>query len=214
MKKAIIFDYDQVIVNSYIDHLAAFSWVAKKFGIKLNPKILYKKFGRSAKNILEELVPEMSEMQIKKFVEEKDKFYHKIAIKRGIHLMRGVREILQFLNDKKIKCAIASSASRSNLLLGLQKTKIRKYFSAIVAAEDVKHHKPHPEPLLKAAKLLKVKPKDCIYIGDSIYEMIAARRAKIFAVGITTGIYSKKQLYAKGADEVVENILELKKFLK
>ncbi len=212
--KAVIFDFDQVIINSYVDHLIAFAIAAMKFRIIIDPKALYVRFGKSAKDILHELKPSMSDAEIKKYVHEKEKIYRKLAERRGFKLMPGVRQTLHFLSKKKIKCAIASSAVRKNILLAAKKTKIKKYFSAIVAAEDVKRHKPYPDPLLKAAKLLHVKPKECIYVGDSIFEMIAAKRARMFAVGIHTGIYSERELFKNGAKKVIRNMAELKKILK
>ena len=212
MIKAIIFDFDQVILNSYPDHLAAFITTARKFGIKLNPKEVYKKFGKSAKDILQELAPSLSDKEIEKFSEEKEKIYRLMAKKNGFKLMPGAKQILRSLVRKKIKCAISSSASGKNILLAANHTGIKKYFSATVAAEDVKHHKPHPEPLLKAAKLLRVKPGECIYVGDSVYEMIAAKRAKMLAVGLQTGIYSEKELAKNGANKVIKKVSELKKF--
>lgn len=214
MIKAVIFDFDQVIINSYIDHLVAFAVTAKKFGVRLDPKKLYYMFGRSAKDILCELLPSLSENDIKKFINDKEKMYRGIVKTKGFMLMPGVEQTLRMLSNKNIECAISSSSSRKNLLLALNSTGIKKYFSGIVGAEDVKHHKPDPEPLLKAAKLLKINPRECIYIGDSIFEMIAAKKAKMLAVGIHTGIYSERELRKNGARRVIKNIIELKKFFE
>lgn len=213
MFRAVIFDFDQVIINSYIHHLAAFSIAAKKFSITLNPKQLYLRFGKSAKDIMHELVPSMTDREIKKYVVAKEKIYREIAARNGHQLMPGVKQTLDYLARRKIKLAISSSAARKNILIALRRNKIAKYFSVIVAGEDVRHHKPNPEPLFKAARLLKFKPSECIYIGDSIYEMIAAKRAKMFAVGIHTGIYSKSQLRKNGAKKVITDISELKRIL-
>ena len=136
MIKAIIFDFDQVILNSYPDHLAAFITTARKFGIKLNPKEVYKKFGKSAKDILQELAPSLSDKEIEKFSEEKEKIYRLMAKKNGFKLMPGAKQILRSLVRKKIKCAISSSASGKNILLAANHTGIKKYFSATVAAEE------------------------------------------------------------------------------
>jgi len=212
--KAVIFDFDQVLVRSYTDHINAFLITAKKFGYKLKKEEICKRFGRSGKEILQELLPKLTEKEIEKFMNEKEKNYRKIISKKTIQPMKGTREFLGFLKKKKIKCAISSSASIKNILIVLRKTKLKKYFRTIVAAEHVKHHKPHPEPLLKAAKLLKTKPTNCIYIGDSIFEMQATRRARMMGIGILTGIYNPNELKMNGASYIVNDMIEMKSLIQ
>ncbi len=212
--KAVIFDFDEVIIKSYTDHAQAFLETAKKFELKINKKALYKRFGKSAKEILQELLPQLTESERKEFVKEKETLYRKIISKKGIKATNNTRELLEFLENKKIKCAISSSASIKNITIALKKTKLKKYFKATVAAEHVKHHKPHPEPLLKAAKLLKTKPSNCIYIGDSIFEMQAAKRAGMISMAILTGVYNSKELKNSGANYVFYNIGKVKTFLQ
>jgi phosphoglycolate phosphatase-like HAD superfamily hydrolase len=83
-----------------------------------------------------------------------------------------------------------------------------------VASEHTKKHKPNPEPLIKAAKIIETNPKNCIYVGDSIYEMLAAKRAKMLAVAILSGNYSRKKLKEAGANLIFKNINDFKKFLE
>jgi HAD superfamily hydrolase (TIGR01509 family) len=212
--KAVIFNFDQVLVKSYTDHINAFLIVAKKFGYKLKKEEICKRFGRSGKEILQELLPNATENEIKNFMNEKEENYRKIISKKTIQPMKGMRELFVFLKKKKIKCAISSSASIKNILIVLRKTKLKRYFKTIVAAEHVKHHKPHPEPLLKAAKLLKIRPTNCIYIGDSIFEMQAARRARMIGIGILTGIYNSNELKRNGASYIVNDMREVKSLLQ
>lgn len=212
--KAVIFDFDEVIIKSYTDHAQAFLETAKKFSLKLNKKALYKRFGKSAKEILQELLPELTESERKGFVKEKETSYREIISKKGIKATNNTRELLEFLENKKIKCAISSSASIRNIQIALRETGLKKYFQNIVASEHVKHHKPHPEPLLKAAKLLKTKPSNCIYIGDSIFEMQAAKRAGMISMAILTGVYNSKELKNSGANYVFYNTGKVKTFLQ
>jgi len=212
--KAVIFDFDQILVKSYADHINAFLVAAKDFGYKIKKEEVCRRFGRSGKEIIRELLPNLGEKEIEKFMNEKEINYRKIISKKNIRPMKGTREFLEFLKKRKIDCGISSSASIKNILIVLRRTKLKKYFRTIVAAEHVKHHKPHPEPLLKAAKLLKVKPTNCIYIGDSIFEMQAARRAHMTGIGILTGIYNSDELKDAGASYVVNDMKEMKSLLQ
>lgn len=212
--RAVIFDFDQVLVDSYKDHLDAFVFSAKKFGVDLNKndvRKIYHKFGKSAKEIMREVKPEMNDEELKNFVIEKDKIYRKLVAKHGIKLMKGAKNILVFLNHKRIKIAIASSATRKNIMIGLKKNRIEKFFSIIVSVEDTKRHKPYPDPLLKTARLFHVKPNECIYVGDTVYEMLSAKRAKMTGIAVESGIYSAKILKKNGAKLVFGDLKELYK---
>jgi len=212
--KAVIFDFDQVLVKSYADHINAFLSAAKKFGYKVKKEEICKGFGKAGKEMIRELLPNLTEKEIEKFMDEKEENYRKIISKKTIQSMKGTRELLGFLKKREIKYAISSSASIKNILIVLRKTRLKKCFKTIIAAEHVKHHKPHPEPLLKAAKLLKTRPTNCIYIGDSIFEMQAARRARMMGIGILTGIYNSNELKSNGASYIVNDMREVKSLLQ
>jgi HAD superfamily hydrolase (TIGR01549 family) len=211
--KAVIFDFDEVVIYSYRDHTDSYIKAAKNFGLKLKRKHIEGRFGKSAMNILAEAFPHLSKKQIWKLKEEKDKEYRKIISTRKIKVVDGVEKLLKFLKTHKIKRGIASSAAIKNIKIGLKRNRLDKYFQKIVSAESVKRHKPFPDPLLKAAKLLREKPGDCLYIGDSVYEAIAAKRAKMPCFGMTTGYYSASQLRRGGMKKVFRNHIEIKNYL-
>lgn len=212
--KAVIFDFDQTLVLDYPAHTKAFILTARKFGYRLDKKSIEKRFGVSAKPLVHQLIPEMPEKELKKFVAVKEKIYREITRKEKVRLVPYAFEIFRFLKKRKIKFALASSASKKNIELDLQKTGLSKFRIPFIAAEDVHHTKPNPEPLLKAARLIRVSPRDCVYVGDSIFEMIAARRARMYPIGIHTGIYSERELKRNGAKVVFHNFRQLEKFLE
>ena len=82
--------------------------------------------------------------------------------------------------------AIGSAAIPFNIDFVLDHLDIRKYFSAIVSADDVKISKPDPETFLRAADLLNVKPSDCLVFEDAPKGVEAARRAGMNCVVLTT----------------------------
>lgn len=211
---AVIFDFDEVVIYSYSDHARSFVKACRKFGLKVTERQIYERFGKSAINILSEIFPRMTSQELLRVKIEKDKEYMRIISTKKIRTIDGIRNLLMFLRNNGIKAGIASSAARRNVFIGLRRTKLRRYFNAIVASEDVKRHKPHPDSLLKAAKMLRAKPAHCIYVGDSVYEMIAAKRAKMYGYGVTTGFYSKSQLMSKGAKKVFRNHLGIVADLK
>lgn len=112
------------------------------------------------------------------------------------------KEVLRELS-KKYKLGIITSRNRD----GLSKryfpfSRTKKYFSVLVTVEDIKHHKPHPEPLLFAAKRLKLKPSECVYVGDSCTDVEAGK-----AAGMKTILYGGKK--HAGADARTKTFAKL-----
>ncbi len=212
--KAVLFDYDETVVYSNMDHVRSYVAAGKKFGVKIKKKQIMERFGKSAINILSEVLPELTDEDVIKLRDEKEKIYRKIISRKDVRTVVGLRELLRFLRENKIKCGIVSSASIKNIRIGLRENRVERYFGAIAAAENVKRHKPNPDPVLKVARMLRVKPKNCALIGDSIYDIISARRAHVLAFGLTTGYYSEMQLKWKGAKACFRNHREFLSFLR
>jgi pyrophosphatase PpaX len=212
--KAVIFDFDQVIAKSYADHVLAFLHASEKMGLGLKKNEIYARFGKSARDIMREIRPTMSEREISQFVRIKDAYYRKKARRDGVKRMPGVIQLLRFLDESGTKIGIASSASKENIAIGLRSMKLGVKFESIVGAENVKRHKPDPELLFKSAKALGARPADCAYVGDSENEMIAAKRAGMFGVGITSGVFTKNQLMRRGGRAVFRSHAEILRFFR
>ena len=87
-------------------------------------------------------------------------------------------------------------------------------YDIIIGNDNVKKRKPHPEPVLKACRIMKVRPEDCIFFGDHPFDMQAAKAAGCVAVGVLTGWGNKTNLKKAGADFTVKDLRSLKKLLK
>lgn len=207
--KAVLFDYDETTVYSNMDHVKSYIMAGKKFGLKITKRQILERFGKSAINILTELFPEMTDEEIIRMRDLKEEIYREIISHKDIEMIEGLDELLVFLKKNRVKCGIVSSASIKNIKIGLKENRIEKYFSAIVGVENCKKHKPNPHPVLKAARMLRVDPARCVMIGDSIYDVIAAKRAKVFGVGLTTGYFSELQLKMNGAKAAFKNHFEI-----
>lgn len=212
--KAVLFDYDETVVYSNMDHVKSYIAAGKAFGIRIKKKDILERFGKSAINIISELFPELTDEEIIRMRDLKEKIYREIISKKDIKPVKGLEKLLKFLVASGIRCGIVSSASVKNILIGLNENKITKYFDVIIGAEQVKRHKPNPDPVLKAVKMLGLKPSECVFIGDSIYDVIAGKRARVMPIGLTTGYYSEMQLKWNGAKTSFRNHTEFANYLK
>jgi beta-phosphoglucomutase len=87
--------------------------------------------------------------------------------------------------EKKIKVAIGSAAMMFNIDFVLEGLNIRKYFPALISADDVIRSKPDPETFIKCAAALGIVPADCLVFEDGTKDVEAAMNAKMKAVVIT-----------------------------
>ena len=104
-------------------------------------------------------------------------------LKQEILWRPGAKELLMLLRKKKIKTALVTM-SMSRMAKQVADSIGFDAFDVIVAGDDVRHGKPHPEPYLKAAQLLGEKPEDCVAFEDSLTGLRSAEAANTKAVGV------------------------------
>jgi HAD superfamily hydrolase (TIGR01549 family) len=201
MIKAIIFDYNGTLVNDIKLQAKAYVEIAKKHNIKMTMREVLdrKTFGRGSYGIWNYLLKGKCFFEpIKKLAEEKIKYYIRLAKKQRKKLIpKNLDKLLDKLKEKKIKTAILSHSDLRQIKKILPK-KILKKIDFILAEEEIikkiKAYKPNPKPLLFVARKLKVKPKECIYVGDMEMDLIAARNAKMNAAALINNYLSKAKI--------------------
>lgn len=133
---------------------------------------------------------------------------YRAAYKRNqygdFHLFPGTVDMLKSLKSAGVKTALVTSKSSSGARSALDCTGMDGLFDAIVSADDVKHAKPQPEPILKALTILDVSPNEAIYVGDSIFDIDAAQRAGVQPIGVSWGARSKDDLLLMCPDKVFD----------
>ena len=211
MPKAIFFDVDGTIISLKVA-ARTFQEASKHFGIKpLSSRILLKKaVGYSLHETIEKMIKDALpiENEFKKYFEELQiKNFRKYG-----GLLPFVRSTLDFVHNKGIRIGIVTTKKRNEALAILKGYKL--HYNTLVAGDDVRNRKPHPEPVLKACEDLETKPKYCLSIGDHPFDMMAAKSAGCRAVGILTGWGNEKNLKDAGADYIIKDLRGLKKLIE
>ena len=186
--RALIFDLNGTMINDMEFHISAWTEI-------LNGDL---KAGLSTEQVKSQMYGKNSELLVRVFGEgrfsedemefwsaEKEKRYQQ-AYRPHLQLIEGLERLLEKAYKAKIPMAIGSAAIPFNIDFILDHLKIRKYFSAIVSADDVKISKPHPETFLKAAALLNTEPAACLVFEDAPKGVEAAGQAGIPCVVLTT----------------------------
>jgi HAD superfamily hydrolase (TIGR01549 family) len=120
----------------------------------------------------------------------------------------GARELLDFLHRAGVPHAIATSglrdsASRSLAMLGVRDDLV------VITRDMVRYAKPDPDLFLAAADKLGVSIHDSVVVGDSVWDLLAARRARAIGVGVLSGGYGQEELERSGAYRVYQDPADL-----
>ncbi len=120
----------------------------------------------------------------------------------------GVEESLARLREAGIKIAVVTSKRRHSVALALDSfPKLREVVDLFVTMEDTTEHKPRPEPLLKGLELLGNVPREnAAYVGDSPFDIEAAKAANISSVGVSWGAFTEEAIRAANPDHLVGDL--------
>ncbi len=220
MIRAVIFDFNGILADDDPIHMHAFRRVAEEEGLGFKDQEymdrylplndhdcfeqLWQKHGRDLRN------GELAEL-----IRRKSVYYFK-AIERKQVLFEGAAEAVRAAADRG-PVGIASGASKGEIRYILGAAGLEDYFSAIVAAEDVKHGKPHPEPFLLAHERLTahcagLEPSECVAVEDSLGGIQSAHSAGMPSLGIAHS-YSRDRLKGADARWVIDSISDFTKWL-
>jgi len=127
--------------------------------------------------------------------------------------LSGVLVSLRYLKSKGVRMAVLTNSGRKAASETLRKAGLEGFFEFVLTRDETDTMKPRPEGLAKASSTLGVPGGSIYYVGDSPYDIMAARGAGIHIVSVATGNYSMERLKADGADYVIPTLSELPRVL-
>ncbi len=212
IKELICLDMDHTLLDANKSHILSYNKAFKKNNLpETDPEKLKSMFGMLGTKIIKKLYPKLSKKKIEKI--RKDR--HKILIKetkKYIKPFKGVVSTLKRLR-KKYKLAIVSNCTHRQIEILLSTAGISiNLFDVIVGYDDVKEPKPAPDEIFRAEKLLHIRAD--YMVGDSIYDIIAGKKAGIRTVAVLSGNTPKKNLKKKNPDFIIKTLKDLPKVLK
>ena len=209
--RAVIFDIDGTLIDSLDVIAESLVEAAKEMGYNIESKDVKKLIGIPGKELVKQLLKISNSQQIKEVLEKWEKNQRKVYAKR-VKLYPKVKETLEYLKNRGFKLAAATSLTSDKAKEILRMFSIEKYFDTCVAADDVKEGKPSPDVFLEAVRRLDVKNEECIVVGDTEYDILAAKAAKMKIVLFDPQKQRLKTIKVK-PDFIIHSFQELKTLL-
>jgi pyrophosphatase PpaX len=145
-------------------------------------------------------------------VEELVRVYraHNEPLHEELKACLGVEAVLVRLQLEGRRLGVVTAKRRATVELAFAQVPLGHLFETVVGGDETERHKPDPAPLLLAAERLRVPPGDCAYVGDSPFDVRAARAAGMYAVAATWGrIHDRSLLEREQPDAIVDTAEEL-----
>jgi beta-phosphoglucomutase len=206
--RAVLFDLDGVLLKSMEQHLEAWQHAFRHFSTFVKQQDFYQLEGRGVNSVVEILTDKygIDSKFREQIMDEKVAYYNK---KLHPEFYDGLYNLLDLLKQKKIELAVVTGGYRDRVDKIINEY-FDGYFSAVVSSDDVKNTKPFPEPYLKGATLLGMKPAECLVVENAPMGVQSAKTAGMKVVAITTTL---TKVYLKEADFIADSFGEIEDYL-
>src|SRR5579863_741849 len=202
-----LFDLDGTLVDSVYQHVLAWKEALDAEGISLSVWRIHRKIGMSGGLFTNQLLRETG-MEIAPEIVARLRARHAQAYLKHVGDVRplpGARELLRWLTESGIRWAIATSAHMETAAITLKSIGVDPDQSPVVTRDQVKYAKPDPDLFIAAAARLSAPIENALVVGDSIWDMLAARRCGALGVGLLSGGYGLDELRYAGALRVYDD---------
>jgi len=214
--KAIIFDLDGTLVDSTQSHVLAWLEASRIFGLRnIKADDVMKLMGKTSHDIALSLIrlARSNEEMTEKMAKLKDRlFSEKYA--SSVKPIDCSHDLVLEFKKRKLKICVVSSNPRDIIRKMLNAANLISLVDVIVGQDEVKEGKPSPEPIILALKRLSIKSENAIVIGDSIYDIIAARKANVKAIGVNEEENKRKEMIKYGASMVFSSLCSLLNYIR
>jgi len=191
-------------------HLLTFNAAFAPYGVKISKEYWARNYtGTGSVFIVKDLIKRYKlKANANALVKARMDLFQEGVLAGKLKKTPGFDKLYSFLKAHKIRCMVASGGHKENLkaalkILGLGKMKF-------IGLEDVKNRKPHPEAFLRAARLLKAKPQECIVFEDAFAGFEAAKRAKMKCIALSTTLPVSEIRKQKGVHIIISDFNEKK----
>jgi len=207
---AFLFDLDGTLVDSVYQHVLAWREALEAAGIELAVWRIHRRIGMSGGLLVNALLRETGRCVTTEEAVRLQRL-HAEAYARQVAQVRplpGARELLAYLSQVGVPWTIATSGRLESARPALEVLGVSPDVP-VVTRDQVPHAKPDPDLFLTAAERLGVPLSASVVVGDSVWDLLAARRARALGVGLLSGGYGQEELERAGAYRVYQDPADL-----
>jgi HAD superfamily hydrolase (TIGR01509 family) len=207
---ALLFDLDGTLIDSVYQHVLAWREALERAGIKLSVWRIHRRIGMSGGLLMNALARETGRNITSEDAKNIQKWHSEAFAKLApeVRPLPGAVELLAMLAEAKVPHAIATSGLLQSAAQSLEALHLSPG-TPVITRDLVRHAKPDPDLFVAAAEKLGVSIHNSIVVGDSVWDLLAARRAQALGVGLASGGYSQDELERAGAYRTYEDPLDL-----
>jgi HAD superfamily hydrolase (TIGR01549 family) len=209
--QAMIFDLDGTLIDTVYAHVFAWQEALTELGMAIDGWKIHRRIGMSgglfARAVARELGRELTDAEASSLEARHGEVFRRILPNR--RPLPGAVELLALLADSGVPYGVATSGRRPDIDASLAALGIGPDVP-VVGRTDVRRAKPEPDLFLACAERLSADPVDSYVVGDAVWDMLAARRARMLGVGVLTGGYGDDELTRAGAFRVYRDAADLK----
>ena len=202
----VLFDFDGTVLDSGAIILASMRHATLTvLGRDFEDEVLMAAVGGSGLNEQMRLLDESR-------VDELVRVYraHNEPLHSELTCCAGMEDALAELKRQGRRLGLVTAKRRATVALAFEHVEIEHLFDIVVGSDDTERHKPDPAPIVHALELLEAPRGDAVYVGDSPFDIRAAKAAGVHAVAVTWGgIHPRERLEGEGPDAVVDTAEEL-----
>ena len=207
---AILFDLDGTLLDSNYEHIAAWREAFRTIGLEIPSARIHRYVGMSGRLMVRAIFTQLGRKIDSRKIEQLEQLHHRNFGRKlpYIRMLPGARELLKDLFRRRVKWAVATGGDRKTVEHMIKPLHIPSQ-APVITADHVEKAKPDPDVFLMAARHLGIDLSDCIVVGDSVWDILGARRAKALGVGLLCGGYSVAELERAGAYRVYKDPADL-----
>ncbi len=210
---AFLFDLDGTLIDSVYQHVLAWKEALDGEGLDISVWRIHRKIGMSgglfANMLLRETDLDITEERLERLRQRHAAAFNRQHALGSVRPLPGSRALLDYLTAQEIPWAIATSGRMETAVHNLEALGVDPAKVPVVTRDQVRHAKPDPDLFIAAAERLGVDIRQSLVIGDSVWDMLAAQRARALGVGFLSGGYGEAELQQAGAFRVYADPADL-----
>jgi HAD superfamily hydrolase (TIGR01549 family) len=207
---AFLFDLDGTLIDSVYQHVVAWRDALEAVGINLAVWKIHRRIGMSGGLFVTALARELDTELDRETLAELPRLHAEAYVRQfdSVRPLPGAADLLGTLTEHHVPWAIATSGAERSARPAIGLLDLSDDIP-LVTRDQVRYAKPDPDLFLTAAERIGADIRDSIVVGDSVWDMLAAQRARALGIGLLSGGYGREELIYSGALRVYDDPADL-----